>query len=616
MDFIFISMPYARFISRWFAHVPNINLGIMQAYLEEKGKSVKTFHFHLEFLPYLDRLPPHIKETLFKLTEQLGVEYMGLDYVFASLFFEEQYLKSRERFRERFDALGLSAGDFEELRRIAQSFIESCFSRLSPYLKNTRLIGFSCSHYQLSGSLLLCSKIRNAFPDIQTVFGGKDCTGAFADDLMKAADIIDFTGTGECEITVESLLENMNNPAKTICNVLYRDSSGAIKRSPAQPNVSIDSLPFPRYNFDEFPIRKSDIILPIEFGRGCPWKRCSFCPDESYHILCQAKSPERVADEIAYYQSISGDLRSYFILDSDALKNRDSIIQISRELRQRNLNFIYAEFRAEKMDRDVLQAILHFGNWVSHFQIGIETFSERMLQLMNKGVTALKNVEVLKSAAELGVPVQFNLFTCFPGMTEDDLKENIRVMDLITHILVRDTIQIFPGEFYLPADSPIFLDIDKFGLTRGGESIFSSIFEDLSMPSYSNYPYPFEFQNDEEQYKFSMALRAKVEEIKDKSAQDTYMVWRIAPDGLKIEVSGNGIRSTHSLNELEGRIYLSAVEKINNIDAVSAELGISTENVLAVLKDFEQTGIILFSPDRKSFLSLATMDPRGRTADV
>ena len=46
-DFIFISMPYARFISRWFANVPNINLGIMQAYLGEKGKTVKTFHFHL-----------------------------------------------------------------------------------------------------------------------------------------------------------------------------------------------------------------------------------------------------------------------------------------------------------------------------------------------------------------------------------------------------------------------------------------------------------------------------------------------------------------------------------------------------------------------------------------
>jgi hypothetical protein len=406
-------------------------------------------------------------------------------------------------------------------------------------------------------------------------------------------------------VTVERLLDTINDPEGKVCNVLYRDRSGAIKKALTQPNIAIDSLPFPKYDFDEFPIPKSDIILPIEFGRGCPWKRCSFCPDESYHILCQAKSPERVINEIAYYESISEELRNYFILDSDALKDRESIITISRDLQHRNLNFIYAEFRAEKMDREVLQAILHLGNWASHFQIGIETFSDRMLRLMNKGVTVLKNVEVLKAAAELGVPVQFNLFTCFPGMTEDDLKENLKVLDLITHILVRDTIQIFPGEFYLPVDSPVFLNTEKSGLTAGNESIFSSVFEDFSMPSYSNYPYPYQFDNDEEQYRFSMALRAKVEEIKSKNALDTYMVYKTVSDGLEIHISGNSSQSIEKLNELEQKIYLSAVEKIRHVDALSAELGIPYQDLSAVLRDFEHKDIILFSPEHTSFLSLA-----------
>jgi hypothetical protein len=173
-------MPYARFISKWFANVPNINLGIMQAFLAEKGKSVKTFHFHLEFLPYLKRFNPRITDNLLKLTEQFGVEYMGLDYVFASILFENKYLLSRERFRERLESLGLTLNDFEELRDVARSFIESSFLKLSPYLEGTKLIGFSCSHYQLSSSLLMCSRIKNSYPDIMTVIGGKDCSGAFA----------------------------------------------------------------------------------------------------------------------------------------------------------------------------------------------------------------------------------------------------------------------------------------------------------------------------------------------------------------------------------------------------------------------------------------------------
>lgn len=605
MDFIFVSMPYARFVSKWFANVPNINLGIMQSFLGEKGKSVKTFHFHLDFLPYLKGLDPKIMEKLFQMTEQFGVEYLGLDYVFASLLFEDKYLISKERLRERLDSIGLTLNDFEELREVAKYFAETAFLRLLPHLRGTKLIGFSCSHYQLSGSLLLASKIKKAYTDISTVFGGKDCSGAFAYELLKKTDLVDFVGFGECEVTVESLLEHIDDNGKEFHNVLYRGEDGEIRKSESRPNVSINSLPFPQYDFADFPIEKSEIILPIEFGRGCPWKRCTFCPDESYHILCQAKTADKVCSEINYYQAISEDLRNFFILDSDALKDPKTIITISKNLEGKNLNFIYAEFRAERMDREVLGAIRRFGNWLSHFQIGIEAFSERMLQLMNKGVTALKNVEVLKAAAELEVPVQFNLFTCFPKMREEDLRENLRVMDLVAHILVSNSILIYPGEFYLPSDSPIFLNSDDYGIKRHAESIFSLIFKELGMPSYSNYPFPYEFDNDEEQYRMSVAIRAKVEEIKARKPEDYFMVYENSGDGLRIDIGRNSGRVSYTLGPIEKGIYLSAIETSLEISKLCENLGKSFEEASAILNDFEQKGLILYSSDRKSFLSLA-----------
>ena len=605
MDFIFVSMPYARFISKWFANVPNINLGIMQPFLREKGKSVKSFQLHLEFLPYLKRLDPKIMENLLHLTEQFGVEYLGLDYVFASLLFEDKYLVSKERFRERLDTLGLTINDFEELRDVAKSFVESAYLRLLPHLEETKLIGFSCSHYQLSGSLLLCSKIKKAYPDILTIFGGKDCSGAFAYDLLKHMHFVDFVGTGECEATVDGLLEHINDKKKEFYNIVFRDKNGEIKKSGSKPNVSINSLPFPQYDLQDFPLEKSEIILPLEFGRGCPWKRCTFCPDESYNILCQAKTAERLSSEIEYYQRVSKDLRNFFILDSDALKDPEVILKMSRYLKGKNLNFIYAEFRAERMDRELLGAIGRFGNWISHFQIGIETFSDRILHLMNKGVTALKNVEVLKAAAELRVPMQFNLFTCFPKMTDEDLKENLRVMGLITHILVSKSILIYPGEFYLPTDCPVFLYNEDYGIKKHPQSIFSLIFEGLNMPSFSNYPYPYEFDNDEEQYRISGIIRTKVEEIKAKKPEDYFMVYKDSPEGLQIDVGHNGCRTVHVLNPVEKQIYLSAIEKARLIEEVCGRLGMSVDDVSAVLDDFEQKGLILYSSDRKSFLSLA-----------
>jgi len=416
MDFIFVSMPYAKFDSKWFGHVPNINLGIVDALLTGEGKKVKTFHFHLAFLEFLKGFDRHIKKNLAHLSQDLGVEYLSLDYVFASLLFEDFYRNSQGRFEERLTPLGLTLKDFEALRKAALSFIEFAFSQLSPYLKDTKLVGFSCSHYQLSGSLLLCGMIKQAYPHVSTIVGGKDCAGTFSHELLSHASFLDFVSVGECEVTITSLLEHLEDKKNPLLNVFFRDDSGQIRQSKRKENVSIDTFPFPIYHFEDLPIEPGNVILPIELGRGCPWGKCTFCPDESYGVRCQSKSASQVKGEMDYYQTISKDLRDFIILDPDALKDRKLVLELSEYLQGKDFSFHFAEFRAERMDREVLESLLRFGSWISHFQVGIESFSNKVLKLMDKGVSALRNVEVLKMVAQLGVPLQFNLFTCYPKM--------------------------------------------------------------------------------------------------------------------------------------------------------------------------------------------------------
>ncbi len=604
-DFIFISMPYARFISKWFANIPNINLGIMQSFLKQKGKKVKTFHFHLDFLPFIKRYDPVAWEEFLNGSEQFGIEYMGLDYVFASLFFEDEYEKSKDLFSERLESIGLTLNHFEMMRNIAKAFIDFCLSKISPFLKGTKLVGFSCSHYQLSSSLLLCSEIKKKYPEIRAIFGGKDCTGAFGYELMNNIKFLDFVGTGECEVTVESLLKNLNGSENKIFNVLYREKNGSVVKSETKPNLEINSLPFPEYDFHEFPLTLEEIILPIEFGRGCPWKRCTFCPDESYNIKYQAKTAERLREEIEFYRNISDRLKNFFILDSDALKDKKTITELSHYLSKKGFTFHYAEFRAERMDRDVLSSLLRFGKWASHFQIGIETFSDRVLKLMNKGVSVLKNVEVLKAVAELRVPIQFNLFTCFPNMTTEDMIENNRVMDKIRHILVHKNILIYPGEFYLPTDCPVFHDTKKYRIERHTDSIFACIFKDFSMPSYSNYPYPYQFDNDEEQYRMSQIIREKVDEIKSKNPEENFILYDISSGKLKIVACLDGKVRNYTFESIEKEVYLAALDKVQKIKDLSERFGIKEEDLVSILENFENEGLIIFSNDKKSFLSLA-----------
>jgi hypothetical protein len=607
MDFVFVSMPYAKFDSRWFSNVPNINLGILQSFLTEQRKRTKTFHFHMEFLPYLRRFSRQVQSDFLKLSEQFGVEYLGLDYVFASLLFEDKYKLSGEQFQDRLGSVGLTLNDFEVLREVCKSFIEYAFSKLSPYLKGTKLIGFSCSHYQLSVSLLLCSKIKSANPDTLTVFGGKDCSGAFAHELLSNIDFVDFVGISECEVTVSSLLEHIDD-GKDLYNVVFRDKNRKIRESKTKPNFSLDSLPFPQYDFEDFVVDPRELILPIELGRGCPWKGCTFCPERSYNIRCQSKTAKRVMEEIEHYQSISKYLKNFILLDSDILRDTEPVFELSRYLEGNDLTFHFATCRAEKIDKEILGALLRFGKWASPFQVGIETFSDKVLHLMNKGVTVLKNVEVLKTAAELGAPLQFNLFTCYPKMTTEDLLENLKVMDRITHLLVRENISIFPGEFYLPTDCPIFLHNNDSGLNKMGKSVFSYIFKDFTMPSYSNYPYPYQFDNDDEQFRISEVIRKKVEEIKGKTPRDNFIYYEDSSNGLRVVICRDGRRSAEELTSRERNIYISAIEKSQQIKEVSDSLGIPLNDVRSILDDFERRGLILYSSDKESFLSLATKD--------
>ncbi len=598
-------MPYARFISSWFANIPNINLGIIQSLLTQKGKKVKSFHFHLDFLPYLKKFESNLWEKFLFQTERSGIEYMGLDYIFASLLFNDKFIKSQKLINERLNYINLNLTDFLNMRQIADTFIEIEFNKLMPYITGTKLIGFSCSHYQLSSSLIMAKKIKSLYPDIPIIFGGKDCSGKFAFELIKYMDCIDYVGIAECEITIENLLDYIDKGNNNLCNLIYK-TEDQIVITPVKSNISLEHLPFPTYDFDDFPLPLNELILPVEFGRGCPWKRCTFCPDESYNIKCQAKSAKRISEEFEHYRNISTDLTNFFILDSDALKNKETIKEIPELISNKNLSFHYAEFRAEKMDRDVLNAILHFGKWVSNFQIGIETFSEGLLRLMNKGVTVIKNVEVIKSAAELGVPIQFNLFTCYPGMKKEHLIENIKVMQTIQHLLVYENIQIFPGEFYLPADCPVFDNPVNFEITKSEENIFALLFEDFPMSSYSNYPFPYSFNNDEEQYKMSVIIRETCEAIKKKSPENNYMHYHNSGDNLFITLSRDGIKTNFRLSGIEKNIYMAALEKIQNIESLSLEIGMPVNKINFILDDFENKSIILLSSDRKSFLSLAT----------
>jgi hypothetical protein len=62
-------------------------------------------------------------------------------------------------------------------------------------------------------------------------------------------------------------------------------------------------------------------------------------------------------------------------------------------------------------------------------QIGIESLSTRLLKKLNKGTTAIQNLEIMKNCEELGIINVSNLILHFPGSDLIDVEETLKNLE-------------------------------------------------------------------------------------------------------------------------------------------------------------------------------------------
>jgi hypothetical protein len=71
---------------------------------------------------------------------------------------------------------------------------------------------------------------------------------------------------------------------------------------------------------------------------------------------------------------------------------------------------------------------------ISVIQPGIESLSSHVLKLMRKGVTALQNIQLLKSCEQFGVVPGWSIITGFPAELKEDYEMMIEMIPKIVHL--------------------------------------------------------------------------------------------------------------------------------------------------------------------------------------
>jgi ribosomal peptide maturation radical SAM protein 1 len=424
-DVIFVVMPFAD-IGR-----PAIGVSLLQAAAKERGHSSAIEYCNVAFA---DRIGADLYGTI---SSGMAPDMVVGEWVFAAEAFGHG-IPAPEEYCER--VLSRSAAH-ELVERIAATrdavsdYLDACVERIMS--RGPRVVGFTTTFHQTCASLAVARRLKD-LPDPPTVlFGGANCEGEMGLQMIDSFPWIDHVCCGEADHTFPRLLDGLlegNPPA--LVGVLSRSETRALQPSAAV--FDLDSLPFPDYDdyFGQLDAstesRDAAVHVVVETSRGCWWgakHHCTFCGLNGDTMAFRSKSPERAYEEITTLARRHG-LRKVGCVDNILdMHYVDTLFPMLAEsgLELEMFYEVKANLRYEQLRK------MHRGG-IRQIQPGIESFSNQVLKLMDKGVSGLQNIQLMRWCDELGIDCAWNLLAGFPSEAPSEYLRMAELIPLLSHL--------------------------------------------------------------------------------------------------------------------------------------------------------------------------------------
>jgi ribosomal peptide maturation radical SAM protein 1 len=351
---------------------------------------------------------------------------------------------------------------FERLQDEAARWIEEWVAR--PELGHYDVFAFSTSYGQNVASLAVARRLKARWPQRPVVFGGANCHGVMGEQLLRSFPFVDWVCTGEGDRAFPMLLAALARGGPVaVPGVIGRAADGSVP--PAGPPVTVtdlDALAFPDFSdfFAQFRFRPREraapTALPMETSRGCWWgekHHCTFCGLNGETMRYRVKSPRRIVAELEHLVGRFGLRR---IMMTDNIMHHRAVDELL-PLLDRERAEIFFEVKAN-LSREDLAAFARAG--ITYIQPGIESLSTHVLRLMDKGTDALRNLQLLRWAKELGIAVAWNLLCGFPGERDEDYEALAALIPKIHHLTPPRGF----GQVSIDRFSPMFTHPERYGL--------------------------------------------------------------------------------------------------------------------------------------------------------
>lgn len=201
-------------------------------------------------------------------------------------------------------------------------------------------------------------------------------------------------------------------------------------------------------------------FLKLRLAHGCYWRKCAFCDTTIDYIANYKPLPvEVIINQIETLIAQTGSHSFHFV---DEAMPPALITAVAEELLRRKIKiYWWGNIRFESSFTTDVCRLLSLSGCIA-VSGGLESANERVLNLMNKGITPGIAAAVCRNFKKQGVLVHAYLIYGFPGQIDRETVESLEIVRQFFSNNLLDS--VYWHRFSLTAHSPIGKDPQKYGV--------------------------------------------------------------------------------------------------------------------------------------------------------
>ena len=328
------------------------------------------------------------------------------------------------------------------------------------------------------GALRMAQTIKQHHPDVNIVLGG----GYVNTELRslnepRLFDFVNYVTLDAGERPLLALLEHLQGKrsAQRLVRTFTRENTEVKYTNWAEPDIAFDDVGTPTW--DGLPMQSYlsllDMLNPMHrlwsdgrwnkltVAHGCYWKKCSFC-DVSLDYISRydAATAHTLVDRIERIVGETGQTGFHLVDEAAPPK---ALKAMAEELLRRRINISWwGNIRFEKTFTPSLAELLAESGCIA-MSGGLEVASDRLLALMQKGVTVDQVARVTHGFSQSGILVHAYLMYGFPTQTVQD---TVDALEYVRQLFLHGCIQSgFFHRFACTVHSPVGMNPQDYGVT-------------------------------------------------------------------------------------------------------------------------------------------------------